>query len=592
MESCTKVDPAVNCQRLREAMGVAQHHDAVSGTEKQHVADDYAKRLASGAAEANQVLVRVLSDWSKVENLGFCPLLNVSACPLTELRDSFTVLAYNPVAHPVNTAIRVPLAHAGPIVVHDSNLQEVASQLVEISPFTKLARGKDGNASIEVVFKAELPPMGYSSFSISPATGEEKLPSFKSEYSKPSDDFTISSSFLELMFSGTTGRMTQLTQVQSAGHTLSVPLDQQFLWYNASAGNNKASTQPSGAYIFRPNASKLFAVNNKDNIASVTVVRGPVVQEVWQVFSNFTAQIVRLYSDSHHAELEYIVGPIPFGDHNGKEVISRFDSNLKSDSVFYTDANGREMQRRVRNHRATWLLNNTEPVAGNYYPVNSRIFLQDMHQDIQLTILNDRSQGGSSLKDGSLELMVHRRLLVDDKRGVGEPLNETGSSGDGLVISGKHYLMLTTIADAPSMHRRLGLELMLEPLIAIGDYTSVGSSGSYVLSTNISSSVHILTLQRYYNSSNELLLRLENIFEASEGAGPVMLDLRTIFQAFDVTEAEELNLAANQLKRDVHRLKWKTATEGVAADVTQPLDDTMKVVLQPMEIRTFRIKID
>lgn len=36
---------------LCRAMGVAQHHDAVSGTSKQHVADDYAKRLAIGAAE-------------------------------------------------------------------------------------------------------------------------------------------------------------------------------------------------------------------------------------------------------------------------------------------------------------------------------------------------------------------------------------------------------------------------------------------------------------------------------------------------------------------------------------------------------------
>lgn len=32
------------------AMGVAQHHDAVSGTEKQHVAYDYARRLATGWA--------------------------------------------------------------------------------------------------------------------------------------------------------------------------------------------------------------------------------------------------------------------------------------------------------------------------------------------------------------------------------------------------------------------------------------------------------------------------------------------------------------------------------------------------------------
>ena len=36
---------------LRRAMGVTQHHDAVSGTSRQHVADDYAKRLAIGASE-------------------------------------------------------------------------------------------------------------------------------------------------------------------------------------------------------------------------------------------------------------------------------------------------------------------------------------------------------------------------------------------------------------------------------------------------------------------------------------------------------------------------------------------------------------
>jgi len=31
-----------------EPMGIAQHHDAVSGTERQNVADDYAQRLSYG----------------------------------------------------------------------------------------------------------------------------------------------------------------------------------------------------------------------------------------------------------------------------------------------------------------------------------------------------------------------------------------------------------------------------------------------------------------------------------------------------------------------------------------------------------------
>ncbi len=42
---------------IGEAMGVAQHHDAISGTEKQHVANDYAQRLSDGIDSA---LVREL----------------------------------------------------------------------------------------------------------------------------------------------------------------------------------------------------------------------------------------------------------------------------------------------------------------------------------------------------------------------------------------------------------------------------------------------------------------------------------------------------------------------------------------------------
>jgi alpha-mannosidase len=40
-----------NTDSLEEAMAIVQHHDGVSGTEKQHVANDYAQRLAVGSAE-------------------------------------------------------------------------------------------------------------------------------------------------------------------------------------------------------------------------------------------------------------------------------------------------------------------------------------------------------------------------------------------------------------------------------------------------------------------------------------------------------------------------------------------------------------
>lgn len=38
-------------------MGLTQHHDVVSGTEKQHVADDYAQRLSDGIGQATVCLI-------------------------------------------------------------------------------------------------------------------------------------------------------------------------------------------------------------------------------------------------------------------------------------------------------------------------------------------------------------------------------------------------------------------------------------------------------------------------------------------------------------------------------------------------------
>jgi lysosomal alpha-mannosidase len=42
-----------------------------------------------------------------------------------------------------------------------------------------------------------------------------------------------------------------------------------------------------------------------------------------------------------------------------------------------------------------------------------------------MTVLNDRSQGGSVVQEGRIELMQNRRLFFDDDRGVDEALNET-----------------------------------------------------------------------------------------------------------------------------------------------------------------------
>jgi len=51
-----------------------------------------------------------------------------------------------------------------------------------------------------------------------------------------------------------------------------------------------------------------------------------------------------------------------------------------------------------------------------------------------MTVMNDRSQGGSVIETGTIELMQNRRLFYDDHRGVVEPLNETDSAGYGIQV--------------------------------------------------------------------------------------------------------------------------------------------------------------
>lgn len=40
---------------MKDAMGIMQHHDAATGTEKQHVANDYARMLHIGVTECQSI---------------------------------------------------------------------------------------------------------------------------------------------------------------------------------------------------------------------------------------------------------------------------------------------------------------------------------------------------------------------------------------------------------------------------------------------------------------------------------------------------------------------------------------------------------
>lgn len=119
---------------------------------------------------------------------------------------------------------------------------------------------------------------------------------------------------------------------------------------------------------------------------------------------------------------------IPHNLHVGQEVTVNFHApQINNRGIFYTDSNGLEMQRRELNYRPTWDLT-TLPgglnITANYFPIGNGIAIEDYETKMQLVVMNDRSQGGSVIKEGRIEIMQNRRDNADDGRGTGELLDE------------------------------------------------------------------------------------------------------------------------------------------------------------------------
>ncbi|XP_044046070.1 lysosomal alpha-mannosidase [Siniperca chuatsi] len=569
-------------QTMKKAVAVAQHHDAVSGTEKQHVANDYARRLANGWQHCQVLVSNSLAalSGSSAKRI-YCDNLNISVCPLTESSKKFSVNVYNPLARPVTWPVRLPV-NGTAYVVSDAKGKSVDCQVVPVSTATREVRRNQGFAVNELVFQVQAPPLGFTTYSVSLLQGGPSPASTQHRTPK-----AIQNKFLQVTFDPDTGLLSSLTNLETKQ---TIKLTQNFYWYNASDGDNSMSNQPSGAYIFRPNSSTPFVVSRT---AKTESIQTSVVQEVRQWFAPWVSQVVRLYSDSRALELEWTVGPLPIDDALGKEVITRLDTSIKTSEYFYTDSNGREVLQRKKDFRPTWRLMQSEPIAGNYYPINSRAFIKD---DVdQLTVVTDRSQGGGSIQNGSLEIMLHRRLLYDDVRGVGEPLNESSDIfPEGLVVRGRLLLSLDRPPSAADTHRPLGQEVVLQPLLTFSDgdlhpNTRLEFSG---LQAALPPAVHLLTLTQWDEDS--VLLRLEHQFQSWESklnSQPVTVNLQKLFSTLEVLGVSELNLSANQWKDELTRFHWTPQTD--ERPLLKKFEDPSiwEVTLRPMEIRTFLLRV-
>ncbi|XP_077291379.1 lysosomal alpha-mannosidase-like isoform X2 [Arctopsyche grandis] len=605
----------VDLNMLRTAMGIMQHHDAITGTEKQNVAKDYERILENGIQDClvvvQEAMTKLMSEKSELYETPsssesnskdyYLPMtlcqLNASECVISETNDNFVVTVYNPLGHTIDDYIRLPIA-GNTYDVTSASGEKVETQIVAISEnVLNQLKTRNSIATKELVFLVEkLPRLGYKSFYVQKTNSSEiqtKRPStynklesrkkhasegtklnhesrnkIKNSHSNLSNEqsLTIGNEYIQVSMDPNTGYVGSISQIEN-NKTTTFPLVQEILFYEGMSGNNNVSeNRASGAYIFRPKSAEPLLITDKP---INKVVKGKLVEEIHQRFSDWASQIIRVYRDRGYVEFEWLIGPIPIEDKVGKEVISRFTTDFKSENTFYTDSNGRQLLKRILNKRPTWKLDVHEPVSGNYYPVTSMISIKDESSKKSLFVLTDRSQGGSSLKDGQIELMVHRRLLHDDAFGVEEALNET-ENGLGLVARGTHYLVIGKDDDnVPPLvfSKILALSKLLQPavLFTSGDNLTMlewkqNKNEFNGISSFLPPNVHLLTLEPWKGKS--VLLRLEHFFQKKDSpdalSNPATVDLEQLFSKLKILSVRETNLAANLWKSDMNKMEWTT----------------------------------
>ncbi|KAF5294473.1 hypothetical protein FQR65_LT01599 [Abscondita terminalis] len=287
---------------MREAMGVLQHHDAVTGTEKEHVAHDYARILTKGFDECHFTAATALgklvtknsvSDPAPAIQFESCLLTNISQCAFSENNDQFVVTVYNPLSREVDHYVRLPVTN-GQYKVTDGNGINLQVQTIPVADTIAKIPGRLSNATQEIIFIAEsIPPLGFKSFYIQKTQSTER--------EKMSSKFQESA---QVKIDKDTGL---ISKIYTNGREVS--LQQNFFYYRGSVGDNEVpENRSSGAYIFRPNGTDAFNISNK---ALNRVYEGDLVTEIHQIFNDWVSQIVRIYKTESFVEFDWLIGPIP-----------------------------------------------------------------------------------------------------------------------------------------------------------------------------------------------------------------------------------------------------------------------------------------
>ena len=204
-------------------------------------------------------------------------------------------------------------------------------------------------------------------------------------------------------------------------------------------------------------------------------------------------------------------------------------------------------------------------IAGNFYPAVARAIIRDNVDGRQLSVLAQSTHAASSLANGQLELLLHRRCSRDDARGMNEALNDQDR------ITAPLRLVFDGQAEASRLSHRHVNELQFPPNVFYGlpALTDIAVPQFRGLTADLPENVHLVSANPRDGRSDQVVVRVLHQFEAGEHPTlslPITVSL-DIFTGLDIVSAEE-----------------RTLTLLHSVNANPPVTS---VTLSPLQIRTF-----
>ena len=202
-------------------------------------------------------------------------------------------------------------------------------------------------------------------------------------------------------------------------------------------------------------------------------------------------------------------------------------------------------------------------IPSNYYPVTSMIGIRD--DKTAMTVLNDRSQGGSSIKDGRIELALNRKTVGADYGGMQIGVNIIGE------VETEFYLhfdwkksdqeSLTCIKDlfAKLLWKSSSIANPLQFFKYTGDFEELDAGHHQYLNNQKVTRIELVNYIKKHGIVDLRLIPLESIYEP----GTTVVRARIVLEheENEKSEFKHRDLARRICKHALWQLDTETANE-------------------------------